>query len=142
MLLYGSLLNNFPIDNCNILTLVIFFTAEVDLIQIYDFLLLQYTLANSRDERRNLYLVLFDYVLHQVNETCICTGVTEFGEEEIQPLAVLLALADAPEAFYISVKLGVEGIGEILRRSISTALSRYPNSDRLNMVMPHKYVTG
>lgn len=102
------------------------------------FLLMQYTLANSRDERRSLYLVLFDYVLHQVNETCVSTGATEYSEDEIQPLAALLALADAPEAFYISVKLGVEGIGEILRRSISATLSRYPNSDRLNMVMSRK----
>lgn len=59
----------------------------------------------------------------------------EYSEDEIQPLAGLLTLADAPEAFYISVKLGIEGIGEILRRSISTALSRYPNSERLNTVM-------
>lgn len=96
---------------------------------------MQYSLANSREERRNLYLVLFDYVLHQINETCIATNVSEYADDEIQPLANLLTLADAPEAFYISVKLGVEGIGEILKRSISAALSRYPNSERLNAVM-------
>lgn len=49
-------------------------------------------------------------------------------------MAVRLALADAPEAFYISVKLGVEGIGEILRRSIAAALSGFSNSERLNQV--------
>ena len=96
---------------------------------------MQYSLANSREERRNLYLVLFDYVLHQINETCIATSVSEYTDDEIQPLATLLTLADAPKAFYISVKLGVEGIGEILKRSISTALTRYPNSERLNVVM-------
>lgn len=95
---------------------------------------MQYSLATSREERRNMYLVLFDYVLHQINETCIAAGVSEYSDDEIQPLAVLLALADAPEAFYISVKLGVEGIGELLRRSILTALSRFPNSERLKMV--------
>lgn len=94
----------------------------------------QYALANSREERRNLYLVLFDYVLHQINEKCIATGISEYSDDEIQPLATLLALADAPEAFFISVKLGVQGIGGILRRSISDALARYPNSERLNMV--------
>lgn len=99
---------------------------------------MQYTFANSRDERRSLYLVLFDYVLHQVNETCICAGGTEYSEDEIQPIAALLSLADASEAFYVSVKLGIEGIGEILRRSISATLSRYPNSDRLNTVMSQK----
>lgn len=101
---------------------------------------MQYSLANSREERKNLYLVLFDYVLNQINETCIATGVNEYSDDEIQPLAALLTLADAPEAFYISVKLGVEGIGEILRRSISSKLSRYPNSERLNMVMSQKCV--
>ena len=94
----------------------------------------QYSLSTSREERKHLYLVLFDYVLHQINETCISTGVSEYSDDEIQPIATLLALADAPEAFYISVKLGVEGIGELLRRSISTALSGYSNSERLNMV--------
>ena len=95
---------------------------------------MQYSQANSSEERRNLYSVLFDYVLHQINETCIATGVNEYSDAEIQPLAALLAQTNAPEAFYISVKLGVEGIGEILRSSIASALSRYPNSKRLNMV--------
>lgn len=96
---------------------------------------------NSREERRNLYLVLFDYVLHQINETCLATGVSEFTDDEIQPLATLLTLADAPEAFYISVKLGVQGIGEILRRSISDAMDRYPNSERLNMVLYLRWIS-
>ncbi|CAI9273535.1 unnamed protein product [Lactuca saligna] len=42
---------------------------------------------------------------------------------------------DAPEALHISVKLGIEGIGDILRRSISAALPRYSNSERLNMLL-------
>eukprot|EP00256_Glycine_max_P066313 XP_025980908.1 uncharacterized protein LOC100791584 isoform X2 [Glycine max] len=96
---------------------------------------IRYSLANSREERKNLYSVLFDYILHQINETCIATGVNDYSDDEIQPLAALLAQTNAPEAFYISVKLGVEGIGEILRRSIASALSRYPNSERLNMLL-------
>ncbi|PON40043.1 Armadillo-type fold containing protein [Trema orientale] len=112
----------------------LFLIEQIDLIGGIEFIFLEYTLANSRDERRSLYLVLFDYVLHQVNETCMSTGGTGYSEDDIQPLAALLSLADAPEAFYISVKLGVEGIGEILRRSISATLSRYPNNDRLNTI--------
>ena len=64
-------------------------------------------------------------MLHQINEACIAAGLSEYGDNEIQPIATLLALANAPEALYMSVKLGVEGIGELLRRSISSALSRY-----------------
>lgn len=63
----------------------------------------------------------------------------EYSKDEIQPLASLLTLVDAPEAFYISVKLGIEGIGEILRRSISAALYRYPNSERLNTVLSQSW---
>lgn len=102
---------------------------------------MQYGLAKSREARRNLYLVLFDYVLYQINETCVSTGVSEYNDDEVQPIAALLALADAPEAFYISVMLGLEGFGEFLRRSISVALSRYPNRERLNMVMSPRCVS-
>lgn len=91
-------------------------------------------LSNSREQRRNLYLVLFDYVLHKINETCTVAGVSEYSDDEVRPIATLLVLADAPEALHISVKLGVEGIVELLRISISTALSTYPNNERLLMV--------
>ncbi|KAE8670729.1 hypothetical protein F3Y22_tig00112114pilonHSYRG00215 [Hibiscus syriacus] len=112
-----------------------FLVDQLDLIGGIDFIFYEYSLSTSREERKHLYLVLFDYVLHQINETCISTGVSEYTADEIQPIAALLSLADAPEAFCISVKLGVEGIGELLRRSISTTLSRYPNSERLNMLL-------
>ncbi|KAI4351056.1 hypothetical protein L6164_005443 [Bauhinia variegata] len=109
-----------------------FLVDQLDLIGGIHFIFLEYSLSNSRKERRNLYAVLFDYLLHQINETCIATGVNEYSHDEIQPVAALLAQTNASEAFYISVKLGVQGIGEILRRSIASALLRYPNSERLN----------
>ncbi|KAK8502093.1 hypothetical protein V6N13_038604 [Hibiscus sabdariffa] len=112
-----------------------FLVDQLDLIGGIDFIFIEYSLSTSREERKHLYLVLFDYVLHQINETCISTGVSEYSADEIQPIAALLSLADAPEAFYISVKLGVEGIGELLRRSISTTLSIYPNSERLDTLL-------
>ncbi|CAN7055976.1 unnamed protein product, partial [Brassica oleracea var. botrytis] len=109
-----------------------FLIEQVDLIGGVEFILYKYSLATTREERRNLYSVLFDYVLHQINEACAAAGLSEYTDDEIQPLAVRLALADAPEAFYISVKLGVEGIGKILRRSIAASLSGFSNSERLN----------
>ncbi|KAL2329607.1 hypothetical protein Fmac_017188 [Flemingia macrophylla] len=112
-----------------------FLVDQLDLVGGVQFIFIEYSLASSTDERKNLYSVLFDYILHQINETCIATGVNEYSDDEIQPLAALLAQTNAPEAFYISVKLGVEGIGEILRRSIASALSGYPNSERLNMLL-------
>ncbi|CAH8260228.1 unnamed protein product [Arabidopsis lyrata] len=112
-----------------------FLIDQVDLIGGVEYIFFEYSLATTREERRNLYSVLFDYVLHQINEACSAAGLSEYTDDEIQPLAVRLALADAPEAFYISVKLGVEGIGEILRRSIAAALSGFSNSERLNQLL-------
>ena len=89
-----------------------FLVDQVDLIGGIKSIFLEYSLANSREERRNLYLVLFDYVRHQINETCIATSVSEYTNDEIQPLATLFTLAAAPEAFYISVKLGVYVVEE------------------------------
>lgn len=43
-------------------------------------------------------------------------------------------MADASETIYICIKLGLTGIGELMKNSISDAVSRYPNSERLNMV--------
>ncbi|CAH8361963.1 unnamed protein product [Eruca vesicaria subsp. sativa] len=112
-----------------------FLIEQVDLIGGVEFIFYKYSLATTREERRNLYSVLFDYVLHQINEACSAAGLSEYSDDEIQLLAVRLALADAPEAFYISVKLGVEGIGEILRRSIAASLSGFSNSERLNELL-------
>ncbi|XP_013624182.1 PREDICTED: uncharacterized protein LOC106330217 [Brassica oleracea var. oleracea] len=112
-----------------------FLIEQADLIGGVEFILYKYSLATTREERRNLYSVLFDYVLHQINEACAAAGLSEYTDDEIQPLAVRLALADAPEAFYISVKLGVEGIGKILRRSIAASLSGFSNSERLNQLL-------
>ncbi|KAL8518280.1 hypothetical protein ACS0TY_009587 [Phlomoides rotata] len=109
----------------------LFLVDQVDLIGGIEVIFGELVASNSREERRNLYMVLFDYVLHKINETCIAAGVSEYSDDEVRPIATLLVLADAPEALHISVKLGIEGIVELLRRSISTSLSTYPNNDRL-----------
>ncbi|XP_037495666.1 uncharacterized protein LOC105647937 isoform X2 [Jatropha curcas] len=113
----------------------VFLIDQIDLIGGIEFIFYEYSLASLREDRRNLYLVLFDYVVHQINESCIASGVSEYSDDEIRPLSALLSLADAPEAFYISVKLGVEGIGELLRRSVSSALPRNSNNERQNMLL-------
>ncbi|XP_023763748.1 uncharacterized protein LOC111912257 [Lactuca sativa] len=112
-----------------------FLVDQVDVIGGIEFVFIELVISNSREGRRNLYLVLFDYVVHEINESCIANGISEYSNDEIQPIASLLTLADAPEALHISVKLGIEGIGDILRRSISAALPRYSNSERLNMLL-------
>ncbi|KAG8480344.1 hypothetical protein CXB51_024746 [Gossypium anomalum] len=131
-----NMLYQVPDESTNaIMSTANFLVDQLDLIGGIDFIFIEYSLSTSREERKHLYLVLFEYVLHQINETCISTGASEYSDDEIQPIAALLTLADAPEAFYISVKLGVEGIGELLRRSLSTTLDRYPNSERLHTLL-------
>ncbi|KAK1421276.1 hypothetical protein QVD17_23476 [Tagetes erecta] len=112
-----------------------FLVDQVDVIGGIEFVFTELVISNSREGRRNLYLVLFDYVVHEINESCIAIGISEYSNDEIQPIASLLTLADAPEALHISVKLGIEGIGDILKRSISAALPRYSNSERLNTLL-------
>ena len=96
---------------------------------------LQYSRANSREEKRDLFFVIFDYVVHQINEACLAGGISTYTYDDAQPLASLLAFADAPEAFYISVKHGVEGVGDMLMKAISAALSQSAQYDQLNVVV-------
>ncbi|KAK9062979.1 hypothetical protein SSX86_016849 [Deinandra increscens subsp. villosa] len=112
-----------------------FLVDQVDVIGGIEFVFIELVISNSREGRRNLYLVLFDYVVHEINGSCIASGISEYSNDEIQPVASLLTLADASEALHISVKLGIEGIGDILKRSISAALPRYSNSERLNTLL-------
>ncbi|KAL0929165.1 hypothetical protein M5K25_001109 [Dendrobium thyrsiflorum] len=99
-----------------------------------DFICLEYSQAKSKEEKRNLFLVLFDYALHQINEARVISGASAYAFDEVQPVSSMLILADAPEAFYIVVKHGVDGIGQILRKSISGALSKSPNHVHLDLI--------
>ncbi|KAL8166811.1 hypothetical protein V2J09_008310 [Rumex salicifolius] len=131
-----SMFYRFPDENiATVSSIPIFLADQVDLIGGIEFILLEYSFAKTREERRNLYLLLFDYVLHQINVSNVANGVAEYGNDEILPLASLLSLANAPEAFHISVKLGVHGIGDILRRSIASALTRYGDSEQQNILL-------
>jgi hypothetical protein len=112
-----------------------FVPERIDLLGGIDYICLEYSRANSREEKRDLFFVIFDYVVHQINEACLAGGVSTYTYDDAQPLASLLAFADAPEAFYISVKHGVEGVGDMLRKAISAALSQSAHYDQLNVVL-------
>jgi hypothetical protein len=112
-----------------------FLPDQIDRVGGVDYICLEYSRANSREEKRDLFFVLFDYVLHQINETFLAGGLSTYTYDDAQPLASLLACADAPEAFYISVKHGVEGVGDMLRKAISSALSQSTEYEQLNVVL-------
>ncbi|KAF8646883.1 hypothetical protein HU200_065689 [Digitaria exilis] len=112
-----------------------FVPEQIELLGGIDYICLEYSQANSREEKRDLFFVIFDYVVHQINEACLAGGISTYTYDDAQPLASLLAFADAPEAFYISVKHGVEGIGDMLRKAISVALSQSAQYDQLNVLL-------
>ncbi|CAM0885577.1 unnamed protein product [Alopecurus aequalis] len=112
-----------------------FVPERIDLLGGIDYICLEYSRANSKEEKRDLFFVLFDYVVHQINETCLSGGLSTYTYDDAQPLASLLASADAPEAFYISVKHGVEGVGDMLTKAISAALSQSAEYEQLNALL-------
>lgn len=112
----------------------VFCVEQVDLLGGIAYICLEYSQAKSTEEKRNLFLVLFDYALHQINGTCLAAGDSEYSFDEIQPIATILAISEAPEAFSVSVKHGVQGIGGLLRETMSAAFSRHSNTEQLNML--------
>ncbi|CAN6472475.1 unnamed protein product [Victoria cruziana] len=100
-----------------------------------EFVCMEYSRANSMEEKRNLFAVFFDYVLHKQSEIALSVGGPFYSDDEIQPLAMMLHLVDAPEAFYMAVKHGVDGIGGLLRRSIASAISSYQVFGHLNVAL-------
>lgn len=95
---------------------------------------MQYACANSKEEKENLFLVLLDYVLDQINSSSLMTGDSIYSFDEIQPIVTMLILSDVPEAICIAVKHGVQGIGDILKRLVSISLPRSSNFECLNSV--------
>lgn len=80
-------------------------------------------------------MVLLDYAVHQINQFCMARGVSTYTYEDIKPLVSLFMVGDhAPEAFYVTAKYGVEGIGDILQSSISRAISHSVDNKHLSLV--------
>jgi hypothetical protein len=92
----------------------------------------QYARANAVEAKNNLFGVLFDYVLHKHKNKCLASGTPLPSYDEIQAVATVLALADAPVAFAVALKLGLLDVGEELKNLIVKAMSRDVNSGRLN----------
>ncbi|KAG0498691.1 hypothetical protein HPP92_003382 [Vanilla planifolia] len=112
-----------------------FLVEQVNLLGGINFICLEYSQAKSREEKRNLFLVLFDYALDQINKGCLAAGASAYSFDEVQLVASMLTLANAPEAFYTALKHGLEGIGEVLKNSISVVFPRSSNSGHLDLIL-------
>ncbi|KAL4188937.1 hypothetical protein AMTRI_Chr08g204570 [Amborella trichopoda] len=118
-----------------VLSTPVFSIELVDLLGGIDLVCLEYSRANTMEEKRNLFALLLDYVVHQLNETCLAREGFMYGSDEIQPIAAMLTILDAPEAFHVSVKYGLEGVGGLLRRSTSATMSRSAVSGHFNSTL-------
>lgn len=95
-------------------------------------ILLQFARAKSAEAKNNLFSVIFDFVLYEINNMGNMVGKPVPSAEEIQAVATALSLADASECMALAFKQGLQGVGVGLARSIVTAMSRDITSNRLN----------
>ncbi|XP_031485176.1 uncharacterized protein LOC116254156 isoform X1 [Nymphaea colorata] len=131
-----NLLYQVPDGSNNAVSEVPFLSIEqVESLGGIEFVCMEYSRANSVEEKRNLFAVFFDYILHKQSEITLSAGGSFYSNDEIQPLAMMLHLVDAPEAFYMAIKHGVDGIGGLLRRSIASAISSYHVFGHLNAAL-------
>lgn len=105
---------------------------QLELLGGIEFICQEYASENALEAKNNLFGVLFDYVLHKLKNEHLASGTPLPSYDEIQAVATVLALADAPVAFAVALKLGLHDVGEELRNSIVQAMSRDVNSGRLN----------
>ncbi|PKA52462.1 hypothetical protein AXF42_Ash019088 [Apostasia shenzhenica] len=112
-----------------------FLVEQVHLLEGIDFVCLEYSQANSREEKRNLFLVLFDYALHQINGSCLAAGGSAYSFHEVQVVISLFDLVNAPEAYYVAVKHGVEDVGRFLEKYLLGALCKSHNNERVDLLL-------
>lgn len=105
---------------------------KLELLGGIEFISIEYARAKSTEVRRNLFSIVMDYVVLELNEKLTLSGKSLPGIDEIQAVVAALILADAPEALGIAFKHGLKNVGEGLLKSITAALSRDVDSGRLN----------
>ncbi|KAJ3676445.1 hypothetical protein LUZ60_003857 [Juncus effusus] len=111
----------------------VFLIEQIDLLGGIDYICLEYSRARSKEEKRDLFLVLFDHAVHEINSSCAANGVASYAFEDIRPLVSLFTVNDfASEAFYLMVKNGSDGIGDVLRSSIFRRNSEF---EHLNLIL-------
>ncbi|KAJ4779233.1 hypothetical protein LUZ62_063490 [Rhynchospora pubera] len=113
-----------------------FVIDQIDLLGGIDYICFEYSRAELKEEKRDLFFILLDYVVHQINQACMTSGLSVYTYEDIKPLVSLFMVGDrGPEAFYATVKYGVEGTGDILRSSISRAFSHSVENEHLSSLL-------
>ncbi|CAM6094015.1 unnamed protein product [Calypogeia fissa] len=110
-------------------------TLDLEQIEIFggiEVICEQYARAKTSEAKRNLFAVLFDYVLYGLEDKVRGSQKQFPSTEEIQAVATALCLAEASECFGFAFRQGLSGVGEALAKSIVTAMARDVTSGRLN----------
>ena len=95
-------------------------------------MLLQYGRAKSSQERTNLFCVVLDSILTQMDNKLHISGNPCLGFDDIQAVVGALCLADAAESVGFALKYGLKSVGKGLFKAITAAMSRDIESGRLN----------
>lgn len=104
---------------------------QLELLGGIDFVCLEYARAHSMEAKANLFCIVLDYVLHELNLKHLPT-VSQPSADEIQAVVGALLLADGAEVIGFALKHGIKNVGEGLFETIATAISRDIDSGRLN----------
>lgn len=92
----------------------------------------EYARARTAESKQNLFAVLLDFVLHDLQQAATICEKEPPSIEEVQAVVSALCLADAPESFALAFKQGLQGVGDNIAKSIGTAMSRDVTNGRLN----------
>ncbi|KAI5071011.1 hypothetical protein GOP47_0013262 [Adiantum capillus-veneris] len=109
-----------------------FDVEQLELLGGIEFVCLEYTRANSAEAKANLFCVILDYVLLQLNINHSSTGRSQPSADDIQAVFGALLLADGAKVLGFALKHGIRNVGEGLFETIATAMSRDIDSGRLN----------
>ncbi|KAL3687227.1 hypothetical protein R1sor_013536 [Riccia sorocarpa] len=92
----------------------------------------EYARAKTPEAKRNLFAVLFDFVLSELEEGAVRSQKQFSGSEKIRAVATSLCLADASEYYALAFKQALPEVGKALLKSITTAMNRNVTSGRLD----------
>ncbi|KAL2632070.1 hypothetical protein R1flu_016756 [Riccia fluitans] len=92
----------------------------------------EYARAKTAEAKRNLFAVLFDFVLSELEEQAVSSQKQCPGTEQIQAVATSLCLAEASECYALAFKQGLPGVGKALTKSITAAMNRDVTNGRLD----------
>ncbi|KAH7440215.1 hypothetical protein KP509_04G096700 [Ceratopteris richardii] len=114
---------------------------QLELVGGIEFVCVQYARANSAEAKSNLFCIVLDYILHELNMNNLSAGRSLPSVDDVQASVGALHLADSAEVLGFGFKYGVKNIGEGLFGTISAAMSRDIDSGRLNSSLLQEITT-